>query len=321
MKKIIMIIVSVLFFSSVSSVSANGQQLAKEEVIVNTQTFKYPINSIETGEEVGMETIQNETIRTVNIHGVTETVLNTIITSKFYDSKDVEIDKNSITFTHKNGKLEYIDGIKSELPADEVFSLTPQELKLLKPLADKFNNGTISYDEYKDEIKKSEIIAKGSMEGINEQVLRPLGTSGGVPNITHYSKSSRGGYFLDSGKIKGYVAGGLESFGLDPRAAVANSVITKHNYLVSDQGGLVSSFMNRADQIASARVEIAIEMTALLVSLGVAVITVPTIIATAAGIGATVAAAAIAARMVSMSTGGHNNIEKAYEINQSIRNQ
>ncbi|QUG43454.1 hypothetical protein KD050_09620 [Psychrobacillus sp. INOP01] len=92
----------------------------------------------------------------------------------------------------------------------------------------------------------------------------------------------------------------------------------KHNYLVSDQGGLVSSFINRADSIASARVEIAIEATALLAALGVAVLTVPTIVG---AIGGGTAAAAVAARMYSLSTGGHNSIEKAYEINQSIRNQ
>ncbi|QUG43453.1 hypothetical protein KD050_09615 [Psychrobacillus sp. INOP01] len=121
MKKIIMIIVSVLFFTSVSSVSA--QQLSKGEVTTDTQTFDYPINSVETGEEVGLETIQNETIKTVKDNGITEIVLNTINTTKFYDSKEVETEKNTTTFTYKNGVLEYIDGVKSEFPTSDSFSL------------------------------------------------------------------------------------------------------------------------------------------------------------------------------------------------------
>lgn len=96
--------------------------------------------------------------------------------------------------------------------------------------------------------------------------------SGGISWATYYYKSSNGGYYLKSGQMKGYIDGGISGLLLDSSAAVPNSMITKHNYLTGDQGGLVATFHARADAAQTERAEIA-KATVVLGGAGIALLT------------------------------------------------
>lgn len=220
-----------------------------------------------------------------------------------------------------------MDGEKvPEASENEIIAeLTKEDLDAIKPFADKFNAGELSADEYLQEVKDLDLDSISTSEQEVDTLIKNtevenndmfnIMSSGGFSWVTYYYKSDRGGYWIKAKSMKGYFYGGLNAFMLDPKAATG-TFVHKHTYLSSAQGGLLSSFMSRADSIRSARTEVTIEVAALMGALGLAVITVPTIIGTIAGTGA---AAGIAARAYSVSSGAHTHIKRAREIATTIR--
>lgn len=123
---------------------------------------------------------------------------------------------------------------------------------------------------------------------------------------------------MKAGKMKGFLSGGLDAFLLDSTAVTSSSVVSKHSYLTSNDGGKVSSFMIRTDSVKSARNSLLIDAAALAGALGVGLLTVATIVGaiTAAG-----AVEVLAIRMYNTSSSAHGNIQRAYEILGTISHQ
>lgn len=309
MKKITSLVIALtLIFTSVSQIQA--QEVISKNTKTSTQFFSSPINSIETGDEVGLKSYEVVTTQKND-----EVIINTKITTQNYATgeKDVKYDKSTITY--KSDKIisingEEINGIEQE----KIASLSKNDQEKIQPLAEKLKLDIINYDEYVEEIRNLDL---DMVKDIDQNDLVSSMARGGLSWITHYSKNSNGKYTLKAGKMKGYTTGGLNSFMLDPKAAVSGSIITRTNTLTSNQGGLVSSFINKADSISSARAELAIEAAALMGLLGVAVLTVPTILG---AITASGSAALVAARMYSVSSGAHTDIKNAYEYARAIKN-
>lgn len=325
MKKIIMSLIILALVFSVASpgiAANNGSKTGTNE----KETISFPIYSIETGEEVGVETHKIST-RTKVFNGFKEVTVNTDIINEDFTTGKIEKSENKSTMLFKGEILLEVDGEKA--PAEEqeeiIAEISQEELDAMKPFADKFNAGEISADEYLEEVKNLNLPSVADSEQevdtiianpqqSNNEMFSVMST-GGLSWVTYYYKSSRGGYWIKAKSMKNHFNGGLNAFMLDPKAATG-TFVNKHTYLTSSQGGLLSSFMSRADSIRSARTELNIEVTALMGALGLAVITVPTIIGT---IGTTGAAAAIAARMYSVSSGAHTHIKRAREIATSIK--
>ena len=154
---------------------------------------------------------------------------------------------------------------------------------------------------------------KNNVSKFSENEFSTLSHSGGLSWATYYYSTSRGGYFLKSGKMKGLVDGGTSALMLDSSAAVPNSIITKHNYLGSDQGGLVANFQTRADAVESARLLLGVE-AAFLAGAGIALLTP----AFWAGV---VAGAGSAFTMILTYNSAVSDIEANYQTIQAIRNQ
>jgi hypothetical protein len=187
-------------------------------------------------------------------------------------------------------------------------------------LADKFNKGELSYDEYIEGIRELNLELYNNSNLQNELKQQEFGITatsyGGLSWITNYESSDRAGYWLRAGKMNGFFDSAFNSFMLDSSAVVSGSMISKHNRLSSDQGGLVSSFMIRADAIKTARTELLVDLAALSASLGYAVLTVPSVWGAIIAGGA---AGGIAIRMWIVSSDAHDDIAKAYELVTNIK--
>ena len=325
MKKIFMVIIvlSLVFTMASPSFAENSHS---KSVTVEKENFSFPIYSLETGEEVGVETHKVST-KTKLYSDFKEITMTTDIKNENYSTGEVENNKTKSTMLFKGDVLIEVDGEKvPEASENEIIAeLTKEDLDAIKPFADKFNAGELSADEYLQEVKDLNLDSISTSEQEVDTLIKNtevenndmfnIMSSGGLSWVTYYYKSDRGGYWIKAKSMKGYFYGGLNAFMLDPKAATG-TFVHKHTYLSSAQGGLLSSFMSRADSIRSARTEVTIEVAALMGALGLAVITVPTIIGTIAGTGA---AAGIAARAYSVSSGAHTHIKRAREIATTIR--
>lgn len=316
MKKLCLLLIAVILgFTYTAPASAKGKE--SEKVI---QNYSYPIYSMETGEEVGMQEYEVVTEIHSFKNNIKELIMNTKITSTNYETGKSEVENKTQTMVFKKDQLISIDGKNVDV-SDESFKITlsSSDQQKIRPIANQLKQGKLTYDEYVDKVGQLDLdlINDNKIEIFELTAPFQIAASGGLSWITYYYSSSRGGYFLKAGKMKGFLSGGLDAFMMDSSAVVSGSVITKHNYLQSDQGGLVSSFMSRADSISSARKSLLVDAAALAGALGVAVLTVTTIIGalTAAG-----AAGALAVRMYNTSDAAHGDIKRAYELVTQIRN-
>ncbi|WP_170005870.1 hypothetical protein [Bacillus fonticola] len=315
MKKIVyLLLILILSLAYVSPSYANAAQNSG----AIEDKFSYPIKSLETGEEIGVQTYEiTSTIKELH-DSVKEITLKITTTEEFFSTGEEKVKTDEKVLVFEDEKLISINGETIKTDSDqEVLSLSESDQEKIKPYAEKLRQGDLDYTEYVEQLKGLDLDIYQDNQP-EDQPQFSIQSSGGLEWVTHYYSSYQGGYYLEAHEMEGYFTGTLHSFMLDSDAVVPDSGITKHNYLTSDQGGLVAQFMSRADSISSARTELSIEATALMGALGVGVLTIGTVIGalTAAG-----AAGAIAARMYSVSSSAHTDIERAYEIVQSIRNQ
>lgn len=298
MKKILSIVVALIFsFSYIGTTYANANEGKKV-----LDMFSHEIKSIETGDVVGLKTIEFISEKVTKDINITEIKIKSDITIEDYRNENEELETQESTLIYEDGILVSVDGREIDSNNDFEIRLSKMDQDNIKPLAEEFKKGNLSYDEY--------IEAVGNLN-LNLYNSPQLYSSGGLSWITYYYTSSRDGYWLAAGKMKGFFDAALNSFMLDPSAAKEGSIISKHNRLSSSQGGLVSSFMTRADSIESARNTLLIEAAALMGLLGVAVLTVATIWGAILAGGA---AGAVALRMWNTSSAAHTDIERAYEL-------
>ncbi|WP_226675711.1 hypothetical protein [Rossellomorea aquimaris] len=328
MKKIFMILLAItLFYGYTSPSFAEAKKKSNETV----ETVSYPVKSMETGEVVGEETHEITTTIINSKNGKT-IVMNDKITNKNFKTNQDEVtnQKNTLVYDKKNNLVsingENVDSteLEKELGFDKI-ELGKNDLNKLKPLAEKYNSGETDYEEYLNQVKELDLDIVKNNEVYQERLLKSekakennqfqIAASGGLSWITYYYTSSRGGYNLKAGKMTG---SSLNYLMLDSSAVQSGSMRYKHNYLQGSQGGLVASFMQRADSISGARSELITEAAALTAALGVAVLTLATVIG---AIGAAGSAGLIAARMYNVSSGAHTNIKRCYELIGTINSQ
>lgn len=304
-KSLVVLVVMVLILASVPF----SKQKVSAESPPNKDSYstESPIVSIETGETIGTKTINTSIEKSELASGEENIVISSEIVNTYLDGK-VEIDHTEDFVTMKNGEaIEFNGDVISSKPNDTKYTLSPKDLEKIKPLAAKFNSGEFSYEEYIDAIKKEGIITTGN-GGIS--------LLGGLSYVTWYQKNSYdGGYDLRGAQMNGIWKSSLNALMLDSKAVKSGTMKYKHNFTSGSQGGLVSSFMSRADNVSSARSTLLLDAAALAGALGVAALTVATILGAVTAIGA---AGVLAARMVSTSQSAHNDIDKAYDLIKQI---
>lgn len=316
MKKLCLLFIAIIL-GFAYTVPANAKGGVNNEEV---QNYSYPIYSMETGEEIGIKNFEVVTKTNYIKSNLKELKMNTKISTTNYETGETEVENKTQTMIFKKDQLVSIDGEKvNTSEGSSKLTLSAKDQAKIKPYANQLKQGKLTYEEYVDKIGQLDLdIVNDNEIEILELNAFTLASSGGLSWVTYYYSSSRGGYFLKAGKMKGFLSGGLDAFMMDSSAVVSGSVITKHNYLQSDQGGLVSSFMSRADSVSSARKSLLVDAAALMGALGIAVLTVATIVGalTAAG-----AAGALAVRMYNTSDAAHGDIQVAYNLVTQIRNQ
>lgn len=231
------------------------------------------INSLETGEAIG------------------ERFFDTITTSIYDDNNELK----EIIMETKTTTVNWITGEETETNDTDRYI---------------FDNGSLSSV---NGVETSDQQFSDSLTDFSQSGVSTLAHSGGLSYATYYSQSSRGGYFLNSGKMAGFVDAGFNGLLLDPKAAVPGTMITKHNYLQGNQGGLVSSFQIRADAVSSARLEL-LGAAAVLSGSGIALLTPAFWAGVASGGGA-------AWLMIKVYNSAMADIDAAYEIIKKIQTQ
>ncbi|MGG6431578.1 hypothetical protein ACPF7I_08030 [Anoxybacillus sp. D401a] len=316
-KQIILFFCLVLCFASISPRVLAKEKRSNRELFY---TSVMPVYSMENGEKVGQKSFETSVKIENKTNDTEEVIVSTKIIAEDFQSGEVCEEYSTQTYTFKKNRLVRINNKNIELEDEFTFILSEEDFKKIKPIAQKFRQGILTYDKYIEEIEKLSLdINKHSNQQLfHEQNSITSTSSGGLSWVTYYYKSSRGGYWLRAAKMKGYWEGGLNAFMLDSSAVVSGTTISKHNYLQGSQGGLVSSFMTRADAISSARSTLLIEAAALMGALGVAVLTVSTIFG---ALTATGSAAVIAANMISVSNSAHADIQRAYELATVIKSK
>lgn len=319
-KKIAWFCVLILVFSYTTINVGN----VKAAPVTNTSEdyFSYPIYSQETGEEIGIKLLKTTTTEEKISEDEKLVTITSEIESTYKDStvENTPIETSTTKLLYKNNKLYSINGeVSSDFDSLDI-SLNQNDYKKIEPLAAQFNQGELSFDDYLSEVAKLELDIVKEHENQLQQLTNPTGFSilGGLSYVTYYSKSSKGGYNLQAAQMYNKNQKGIAAIMLDYDAVKPNTMRYKHNYLNSHQGGLVSSFLIRADNVSSARTELLILGASLIGSLGVTVLTAATIAGAIVGTGT---AAGIATRMMIVSNNGHNDIVKAYDLIKIINTQ
>lgn len=186
-------------------------------------------------------------------------------------------------------------------------------------------DGTIEEYQNIDEIlyvDESEAYINGAAVDMDQEIKlsdyeNNYGIMGGVSYLTSYTQENFPGYGWFAGytmKAYPYVSGGgttLSGIFMDPGTG-GGTQITKYNWLNHSQySSEVRIFMLYADQVATARNNISINVPILLTQLGVAAITVGTLLGL---IGSAVAAGITATVIWNDSVAGRNAVENAYDV-------
>lgn len=295
-------LVCTLLLVTTSNVFASSVNPPVEESMGEIYTF--PIKSIETGNNVGTITSDISISKELNGDILNLTISSNVTDTYFNGEVDKNIDENVYTF---NGEyLVEVNGKAVSNNENIKYSVSDLELQTLQNWANDVKNGIITHEEYLEKIENSNIRATDT---------NSISLFGGLDWVTWYQKNNySGGYDIRAAQMEGYWNGGLNAFMLDPKAVKSGTMLYRHNYLTVIN---MSAFINKADAISSARSELNIEATALMGYLGVAVLTVTTIIGAAAAAGP---AAITAARMISVSNAAHSDIGMAYEYLKTIPN-